>query len=276
MLKILVPTDFSETAENAMIYAINLAKKLEAEIIFFHSSHLPVIVPGTPFNTYDGLVEDEMAYSKKNLETLTDKIAEKAGFKNKMFSVVMETGFASDEIPKYAKKANCNLIVMGTTGASGLNYIIGSNAHAVMKHSEMPVIAVPKGFDSNLVPEKIILATDYKKTANQLTLLNKITEKFDSEIFVLHIQPDEHEVHSYEEKQEELSILEAVKPFKHSFHSQVSDDIAASIKDFAREKKAGLIVMVAHESDFMERLFGLSMTKEITHSSEMPVMVIRD
>jgi nucleotide-binding universal stress UspA family protein len=276
MVKILVPTDFSETAENAMFYAINIAKNLDAEIIFFHSSHLPVVIPETPFRAYDGLLENQLHSNFERLQKLVKKVTEKAGLENNRFSAVLETGFASDEIPAYARKTNCSLIVMGTTGASGLNYIIGSNAHAVMKNARVPVIAVPKVFDCMHMPERIILATDYRNTANQLTLLNKISEKFSSELLILNVLHNEHDTHSFEEQKEEISIKEAVKSFKHSFHTSVSENIAESIKDFAREKQAGLIVMVAHEPDFMEKLFGLSMTKEITHSSEMPVMVIPD
>ena len=43
MKKILFPTDFSETANNAFIYAIHLAKSLEAELIVLHTFERPVI-----------------------------------------------------------------------------------------------------------------------------------------------------------------------------------------------------------------------------------------
>jgi nucleotide-binding universal stress UspA family protein len=276
MVKILVPTDFSETAENAMVYAINLAKKLDGKIVFFHSNHLPIIMPQTPLDEFDGLLNKELESNRAALVDLVTKITKKNGFESKDYSVALEIGFAADEIPECAKKENCNLIVMGTNGASGLNYLIGSNAHAVMKNSKIPVIAVPKVFDGMRNPEKIVLATDYKKTANQLSMMNKISEKFDAEIMVLNVQNKANDKHSFEEQKEVQSIKKSIMPFKHSFHTEMNENIAESINTFASKNKAGLIVMVAHEPDFMEKLFGLSMTKEITHNSTTPVMVIPD
>ncbi|HET6245151.1 MAG: universal stress protein [Bacteroidetes bacterium] len=276
MKKILVPADFSPTAENAMKYAINFAKKFQAEIVFFYSSHIPVITPGIHAEAYEEMVEKEMINHKNKLEHLTSELCEKAGFEKDSYTSIVGSGFAGDEIPEIVQKQNCDLIIMGTTGAGGLKKLFGSITYHIIKLSTTPVIAIPDGFPSHVMPTKIVLATDYKGPIPHMELLQEISLVNNSDLLIFNVQKEQEYSPSIEEAIQGLAIEDAVKSVNHSYHFSVDDNVTESIKDFTEKENANLLVIIPHEHDFFERIFGISTTKELAHSANIPLFIITE
>ncbi|MDQ3192717.1 MAG: universal stress protein [Bacteroidota bacterium] len=276
MKKILVPADFSDTAETAMRYAINFAKKLQAEIIFFYSSHIPVITPGTNFTADDAMVQNEIYDQRKQLEQLAESLCEKAQFDKANYTCIVSSGFAGDEIPEIVKKEKCDLIIMGTTGAGGLKKILGSITYHIIKLNTCPVIAIPLGFAPETSPTKIVLATDYKGPIPEMSLLNEISLVFNSELLIFNVQKKKDYTPSIEEAIKGLALENAVKDLNHSYHFSVDEDITGSIKEFTEKENANLVVVMPHEHDFIEKVFGISTTKELTHTTNVPLLIINE
>lgn len=274
MKKILVPADFSDTAENAMKYAINFAKKTQAEIIFFYSSHIPEITPGTPFKSYDAMVQNEVYDQRQKLEQLAITLCNEAGLDKSSYTAVVSSGFAGDEIPEIVKKQNCDLIIMGTTGAGGLKKILGSITYHIIKLNTCPVIAVPYNFPADKTPAKIVLATDYKDQLPDLNLLKEIALVFNSELLIFNVQKEEEYTPSIDEAVKGLALEKEVKPVQHSYHFTVNEDITGAIKDFTEKENGDLLVIIPHEHDFIERVFGISTTKELAHTTNVPLLIL--
>lgn len=274
MKTILVPADFSETAENAMKYAINFAKKLQAKIIFFHSSHIPVITPGTPFKAYDAMVQNEVYDQRQKLEQLAQRLCKEAGFNKADYTSIVSSGFAGDEIPDIVKKQNCDLIIMGTTGAGGLKKILGSITYHIIKLNTCPVIAIPSDFSPEIPPTKIVLATDYKDHLPQLDLLKEIALVNNAELLIFNVQKEKEHTPSIEEAIKGLALEKEIKSVNHSYHYTVDEDITGAIKDFTEKENADLLVVIPHEHDFIERVFGISTTKELAHTTNIPLLII--
>jgi nucleotide-binding universal stress UspA family protein len=274
VMKILAPTDFSGVAQKSVEYALQLAKKINAEVVLFHSSHLPIVIPGTPLSAYDNLLEQNQEMVATKLEAMSISLQKTFSLGPGQISTVSAIGFAADEIVGFAEEAGCDLIVMGTTGASGLKKLIGSTTSAVVKNSKAPVISVPDNYHTEKELNVIVLATDYKSTAGRINLLASLAKAFAAEVKILHIQGDDDFEPNYEELAEGLMIKEALKPFKHSFHSAISDDIVKAIHYFAKENKADLITLFSQKQDLIEQLFLLSTSRELTLVSEIPLLVI--
>jgi len=138
---ILIPTDFSAVANNALSYAIDLAKKTGAQIHVLHVKHVPVMDASFPAETYQIYLDEIDKAAKMGMEELEKNILKTSGVKYDLQTVM---GFVHDELQHFVKRHDIDLIVMGTTGASGLQEIfIGSNAASVVSKSEVPVMVIP-------------------------------------------------------------------------------------------------------------------------------------
>ena len=137
---ILVPTDFSPTAERALEYGVALGAALGARIHIVHVIGLPSLgIPELGLAlasvTIDGLVADGWAA----LGRLRDKYRDQAH----VGEVVLRTGDARDEVLQVAKELGADLIVIGTHGRRWVaRALLGSVAEAIVRLAPCPVLAV--------------------------------------------------------------------------------------------------------------------------------------
>jgi nucleotide-binding universal stress UspA family protein len=137
---ILVPTDFSETAEHALDYAIALAAKLGARIHVLSVIGIPTL----------GIPEFGLAWTASTMETivvdrqaaLEQLVAKKQGTAT-FGEVLIRTGDARDTILDVAKEVKADLIIMGTHGRRGLSRaLLGSVAESIVRTAPCPTLTV--------------------------------------------------------------------------------------------------------------------------------------
>lgn len=138
--KILVPTDFSEASGVALDYALTLAAALGAAVHVVHAFELPVV--GFPDGTMT--ITAEMASRIINAaQNSLDEIMEKNRDRGVTLTTSLEQADPRDGIFNAAKKADCDLIVMGTHGRRGLaRALIGSVTESTVRRSPLPVLTV--------------------------------------------------------------------------------------------------------------------------------------
>jgi nucleotide-binding universal stress UspA family protein len=143
---ILLPTDFSDYAENALSYATWLARKFNASIIC-----LNVIEPVMPAVGYSGLTEPlPMAELSEQLEDSAarelPRVAESETCSGIPIEEIIAHGDAASEIVRVANERRVDLIVIASHGRTGLGRIIfGSTAESVVRHASCPVLVVKPG-----------------------------------------------------------------------------------------------------------------------------------
>jgi len=143
--KILYPTDFSDPSACALNYAAEMARKFDAELIMLHvlldesqmvSFYLPQL-------TVKNLSQDMEDGARAKMEEF---IAETTVLADIDYKCEMVKGIADDEIVKYAKANEVDMIVIGTHGRTGLEHVIfGSTAEKVVRSSSCPVLTVRCG-----------------------------------------------------------------------------------------------------------------------------------
>jgi nucleotide-binding universal stress UspA family protein len=138
---ILCPTDFSENAEKAIDFAVDLASKLGATLHLVHVYQLPVYpIPDGSFGVSQDFIAQTMDELNKGLAQLA---ARKKGAQIETHLVVQ--GIPHREIVRMADELGVDLIVMGTHGRSGLpRLLLGSVAERVVRTATAPVITVPR------------------------------------------------------------------------------------------------------------------------------------
>jgi nucleotide-binding universal stress UspA family protein len=275
MKTIIVPTDFSPIATNAMHYALDMAKSVNASILLLHVYQVPVSFTDTPIVlvSIEDLrkgAEEQIAHLKAEVEHLTSG----------SLKVYTETrlGNVADELENLCNKINPFAVVMGTKGASGVERILfGSNTLTAIRHLTWPVICVPPGKTFGNGIKKIGFACDFKdvvKTTPTHFIVDFVKE-FNAELDVLNV--DYHNKHFKPETPEQSlllhTMLEEAKP---SYHFIEHADIEDGINEFAENNNLDLIITIPKKHRLLEGVFKPSSTKQLVCQSHVPVMCVHE
>ncbi len=270
--KILIPTDFSTVANNALQYAIQLAKKTNASIHLLHVNNIPIMdasFPNEVYQTYTAEIED---FAKNSFENLENLYLNKS---NLQFDKHTAYGFVNDEIQEFAKNNDIDLIVLGTTGASGIQEIlIGSNAASVVAKAEIPVLVIPPTSTFTDI-KKIVYASDFNEPEfPSVSRLAFFANLYEAEVNVLHIKSfadnlfdAEHNFFSRNKENVEVNRWKIVK-------LPEGESIIDSINNFVETEHPNLIVMAKHNRSFFDRLFHRSLSKQMAYHTKIPLLVL--
>lgn len=273
MKTIIVPTDFSVNASNALTYACEVNKKLKAEIRLLHCYHIPVpvsdgyILPVTDLEIRK-IAEDGIRRVKTNYE---------ASYPGMQFTQETTMGMATDEIVAGAEKTNCDLIVMGTHGATGWEeFLIGTNTATVMEDATCPVLAVPENATFNGL-KKIVFAADYgNHNFSHMTALIDIARMFNSEIILLHIASGEAEdgVADWEIAQFKERIVSESNYANITYRLLEDEDVYHGLHRYVEEFTPDMIAVSMRNRSLVQKIFSRSLTKRMAYHSHVPVLAL--
>jgi nucleotide-binding universal stress UspA family protein len=137
--RILVPHDFSETAQCALDYALDLAEKFEARLTIVHTYEVPILsYPEGPAITAEMIQQVQSA-----AKTALDGLVSRTQRPDVGVDGILRQGSAWSEIIAAATEAKADLIVIGTHGRRGLSRaLLGSVAEKVVRGASCPVLTV--------------------------------------------------------------------------------------------------------------------------------------
>lgn len=278
MKKILIPTDLSSNASNAISYAFQLFRNSNVQFYILHVNHPIIDMPTSSIEFMSPTTYPDLLSQKKMVEKQIFKVIEKLNSKddNFNFEIENEIGFAGDVIVSKAQELNCDLIIMGTKGATGLSqFFIGSVTASVMRKSAISVLAIPENFTFEKL-EKIVFATDYEGISNKKTLqpLFELARMFDAKVMMFHAIEAKEPIAAYIE---ELQVWKAEKNFhqvRHTNSIASCENIPDGILDFAGENEADLIAIIPHTYNFFENLLHKSVSKQIAFESKTPILAL--
>lgn len=275
MKKILVPTDFSGFAHNALEVAADLALKTNAEIMLLHANEKMVTAtPLAEYYLYDKAIEDEyLDMVTESLKKTLVEIADNGKFARVKIQTAVIGGPMVSVIEDFVKDHAIDLVVMGTRGVSGMEeFIVGSNTEKVIRRVKCPVLAVPNQPGSF---NKIVFPTTLK--ADQIpafTAFASLQNIFNGEVSLLYINDPGHFKNTDAmEAQKEFLVKESGLKNATLFVSdtEVFNEEDA-ILDFAHQSKADMIVMATHQRRGLAHFFMGSMTEDTVNHSDIPVL----
>jgi universal stress protein A len=137
---ILVPTDLSEGAEEALDYACELARQFGATVHLLHVIGIPTLgVPELGVALTSTMIDTMVRENQTALEELADRKRDLATFGQ----ILLRTGDARDLINRTATELGADLIVMGTHGRRGVTRaLLGSVTETVVRSAPCPVLTV--------------------------------------------------------------------------------------------------------------------------------------
>lgn len=273
MKRILIPTDFSENASQAIEYAAETAQAVGAELIL-----LNVYVPSVSMQSaiHAVMAEDvgrETKAAKSKLKTITDTIQEE--YKGLSCSYAVTVGEPVPEILAYAEEVNADLIVMGTQGASKMaNVLFGSNTASVIEKASCPVLCIPFNL-SYKKPEKILFATNFAYSdidgAKRLVTLAK---GFKSALIFAHVVVGAEETDAEREVIEKFaSEIKLQTGYNQISGTVISDATINTGLDALIEKYgADIMALATRKRNIFQKLFNPSITKKYSYHTTVPLL----
>lgn len=270
MKKILVPTDFSDCANNASDLGIYLAKQSKAEIHFIHLLRTPVDWKSLKKEQEKNFPETIHEIGRVNAELAKLKIkSEKEGL-NVQTSLV----FANDSIADHIGQYNADLIVMGSHGVKGFKAIFGSNTQIVVRHSKKPVLVVKMNEVEPKIENIVFASTWEKDNYDQFNKVAEFANLFDSKIHLLFVNvPNEiRESSEIELKMNELMACFPELEYSVNIYDSINEE--GGILQFTESKDADLIALITHGKSGFQQLISSSITESLVNHSSIPILSI--
>lgn len=273
MKKILVPTDFSEQAENALRVAAILAKSHNAEIHLLHMLEIPM-QQTNHINTESDVPEAfffiKLAYEKfKNL-TESDYLR---GINVKE---VLKSDISFNEIKEACKELDIDLIIMGSHGAPGLKEMfVGSNAEKVVRTSEIPVLVIKNRHNDFNVAD-FVFASDFKKdnkrTYEQAT---SFASKIGAKIHLLMVNTPNDFVTTYDAKARIDEFISSQNFNNYTINIHNDKTVEQGVLNFSKDLDADLIGISTHGRQGISHFFNGSIADDLVNHAKRPVITFK-
>ncbi len=266
MKRILVPTDFSPVADNAMNYALGIAAAFKSELYLCH------VFAFDRFNYNFDVPDDKQPYPRKlerKLKMTKQKFSEKINQAGLTVHTMVEQGSIFSLFGSKVNELKIDMMVMGSKGASGIEKaVFGTVAGTALNWAKVPVLVVPPQQSFRSL-EDIVLAMDGKEVSQEvLSPLQKLALVFGAEVTILNAK-------SGSDKKEYKKIDHLLEGVKTAYREvPMLNSVNESIDDFVEKEGCDLLCMVRREKGFFESIFKKSITKTQVYDSQVPLLVL--
>jgi nucleotide-binding universal stress UspA family protein len=278
MKRVLVPTDFSSCADNAIHFAVESARIVPLEITLLHSFEIISNV----YTDYVGVNKEFnttlLNEANSKLAALKEEIEQKHGV---AVDVIISTESLQEAISTTLQNGKFDAIVMGTLGASGIKEKLwGSRTSNTISKSHIPVFAIPNDYKWKK-PEKILLATNqFEKDPVILDFIFELAGLYMANVEVA-IFTDKEDDNAGTFLHNNRQIVQYEKYLKETYKEETltsahlsGEDFGQTLQDFIAKNNIDILVMVTYPVKFWNRIFKPSKTKRMSYHTKIPLLAI--
>lgn len=273
MKHILVPVDFSDLSYCAARLAVQLAEKYDSKVTLLNSTHFDYLdnFHFTSFGTVDMIVNKSRNEALKKMEDMLHKLNTR-----RRVEILVNDSYLIETINEKVRQEHCDLVVMGTKGASGISEVlVGSNTEKVVRHACCPVIAVP-GFVTLSKIHKIVvpIAIDELK-GSFLSELADLQYILGANLEFLWVRTP-HNIENESRIREDFEALKEGYNLEHAtLHIVRSIFPSDGIMEFAESTGADMLAMSTHARRGLLHWLSGSLTEDTVNHSLLPVWTFR-
>lgn len=283
MKKILFPTDFSDTANNAFLYTLHLAKLYNAEVFITHIYDKKVIStlyggqPELVATIYVDVELDEFEYFKEESKKLR-MIAEENNLSDVKLNFIFKSGSLVSTLGKIIEKEKINLVVMGTSGATNFEKKLwGSNTMNALRSLDIPILSIPKKAIFKGV--KNIGFASALKDSDKPILANLLNFYDDNNLIikVLYIIKNDKNT-EVEEQLIDKKIASWESEFRNEkliFIKKISDSVTKGIYQLIFDENIDILVIAKRDLSFIDSLFTHSLSEDLAKKMDFPLLVVK-
>ncbi len=276
--KILVPIDFSNCSKNALIYTIQIANEISANIQVLNVSSIDTSKVDYSVSS-SVAIDEQISLARRRLSKYVQKVTENIDSTlTEMPSIQtsIEIGRIEDTIRDVAVKIEASYIIMGTQGEnSTLDKYLGSVASNVLNNAPCPVMVIPKNteFEKKVV---MVYATNFLDAdPYEIWKAIKLFKPLQPQIKCVHF--NEKQVFVEDKiKQLETYFAETAPELEAEIYSLPVKDKVKDLNDFIEEHNTNMLVMYKPKRSFFESIFHKSYTQKMAKHTNIPLLVFKE
>ena len=278
MKKILLPTDFSDNAWNAIFTAVKLYAHVKCHFYLLHAYEPNALnLLGRKGQQRLGTIYDSLSqYSVQELDKIWAYLKENHRNPNHSFETISKSDILENGVRKVLSAQDIELIVMGTQGATGAKQVfMGSNTVKILKHIEnCAVLAVPSEYNFQTL-KSAVFPTDFTKNyrKHQLQPLTELAFLWKADIQVVHIALEY--ILNDQQKMNQKLLKERFKGLGVQFRNiDFEADISSTLEKFMTMTSIDLLAMIRYHHTFWEKLIGEPVVKKIAFHTQVPLLIL--
>ncbi len=278
MKNILVATDFSNNAYNALFFATQLFKdrKCTFHLLNTYTELTQLISQKVGMEGRRSLMAQLADESREGLNEVYHRIHLDQNNPKHQFKVISRNKYFIEAVTRIIDSAQIDLLVMGNKGITGAkNTFWGSNVtKAINEISSCPILTVPKEIEID-IPKEIAFATDYRHNYNAKVLhpFLYLTSLCQAKVCILHINEEQRldEI----QKSNLYTLREYLGDIQHSIHWM--PDFASKsevIQTFLDELNIDMLTMIKYDHGFISKMIREPVIKKVNFDLEIPFLIL--
>jgi nucleotide-binding universal stress UspA family protein len=273
MKKILVPTDFSKSAENALKVAAQIAKKNDGEIILLHLLEIPH--QGSDAVNHGHDLPELMLFKNFAIKRLDD-LMEHECLDGITVSEVIQFEMAFDGIMNVSKVNDVDLIVMGSHGASGFKEMfVGSNAEKVVRNSQIPVLIVKKEYEEFQI-NNLVFASDFAdEVKSSFQKVIDFSNKFNAKLHLVTINTPNNFKSTLVANEIMQNFIANFLIKDYSINIFNDANIEKGVINFANHINAEAIGIGTHGRKGLAHFFNGSISEDLVNHANLPIVTFK-
>lgn len=260
-MTVIVPTDFSSVANNAVLYAGKmLTGQYDVNLILYH--------------VYDKASEAE--HAMELLEKLKAEV---------MASSIVKIECRADEssdfigsLERLARHSDAHLIVMGITGKSRLEQVfLGSNTLKMVERNVCPVLVIPPTAQFTQV-KNVALLSDFKevKTTLPVVPIKNVLKIFRPSLHVVNVNSEHYVSLTEEYLGQRAEMRDLLAEFNPEFYFIGTYDLSETVQQFTVDKNIDILITIPRNHSFFGSMFKTSNTKRLVYESAIPILAAHE
>lgn len=275
MKHILIPTDFSENAWNAIAYAIHFFSNSSCCFYLLYVD-IPESIKNEANVKLSAISKTKVASPRIRLQDTLARINKDFSLNdNHKFFPIVDNNFIVDSIRAQVEEKKIDFIVMGTKGASGVKKItIGNNTGNVITKVKCTTLVVPENAKFKNLKE-IAFPTDFSffYTPETLQPIIDIVEENMSAVRVAYLNKNGAGLNEDQKKNKEF-LDDYFIGKQHSFHSLTNAHVEDAVQNFVESQGVNLIAMLAKNLNYFQKILFHPSVPKISYYTDIPFLVL--
>ena len=274
MKKILVPTDFSDCANYASEYGIELAKKTNAEIHFLHLQSTPVNWVKLSKEKEKNYPDTLKAIGRTKFEL--DNWIKKAKVHKLRAERSLIFGGGNEQVFTHLENHHHDFLIMGSHGVQGIKEkVVGSNAQYILRNASVPVLIIKKPVINPI--KNVLFVSDFMDVSKgSFHTLTHFADVLDAHIDLLFVNTPKQFKESKETSQNMENVMTHCNRAESCTRNVVNaSSVEEGIRNFVAENTIDLISICTHGKSSLRQLFSPSIAEKIVNHIMLPLLSIK-
>ena len=278
MKKILIPTDFSDNAADALDYALHLAKGQKAHLHILNVVQ-PIVVPvQVPVGT-SGIMKvhlDDAWAAMQTIEAFCRQFYGDDDDSEVRVTTDVQLGNVAQQIKAMAKSEKIDMIIMGTQGKihGFTEKLVGTISTSTLNDAPCPVILVPEGYQFRTIDNLIFATKLNHRDPYELWRAIEVIKPHVGRVRCVYVTKESDTVDKNKLDQFAKYMVENSPSVQTIFNVEESNNIEHTLSQYAENYDAEMTIMCRSKKSFWKRLFTIRHTQKMASWIHVPLMIL--